>query len=393
MLLKPCMAAGVDGMSYSDITAMLTSSAVPEPHHLDTAQETPAPLPTPDDNSPVAHHPHGAHAQSSSSHEDMRSSSHSLSVGNSSVADTSVSVVPASATHSSSSSSGGSKSQADISLLEADTDSSLQEADTDASLQEADTDVSLQEADTDASLQEAATDVSLQEADTDASLQEGDTDASLQEADIDAEMTCMPGQQEPAAMAETIDLQSTTGASGQHNACQIPPDVHSSSRHPSQADVHSGSRQPSQADAHEVLQVLAGVQSSDDLSMQQLHILAGMDAQSSDGTTTLCDSPIGSVSSLGVDDRLSRFGQAAAMPRPGGGQIDGSTELGLTDLSMEATVSRLHAEETESLPEHQRAGSADSTATPVEEEWLMQQTSYEVSYQTLLSVCKSGCSS
>jgi len=375
MLLKPCMAAGVDGMSYSDITAMLTSSAVPEPHHLDTAQETPAPLPTPDDNSPVAHHPHGAHAQSSSSHEDMRSSSHSLSVGNSSVADTSVSVVPASATHSSSSSSGGSKSQADISL------------------QEADTDVSLQEADTDASLQEAATDVSLQEADTDASLQEGDTDASLQEADIDAEMTCMPGQQEPAAMAETIDLQSTTGASGQHNACQIPPDVHSSSRHPSQADVHSGSRQPSQADAHEVLQVLAGVQSSDDLSMQQLHILAGMDAQSSDGTTTLCDSPIGSVSSLGVDDRLSRFGQAAAMPRPGGGQIDGSTELGLTDLSMEATVSRLHAEETESLPEHQRAGSADSTATPVEEEWLMQQTSYEVSYQTLLSVCKSGCSS
>jgi len=393
MLLKPCMAAGVDGMSYSDITAMLTSSAVPEPHHLDTAQETPAPLPTPDDNSPVAHHPHGAHAQSSSSHEDMRSSSHSLSVGNSSVADTSVSVVPASATHSSSSSSGGSKSQADISLLEADTDSSLQEADTDASLQEADTDVSLQEADTDASLQEADTDVSLQEADTDASLQEEATDASLQEADIDAEMTCMPGQQEPAAMAETIDLQSTTGASGQHNACQIPPDVHSSSRHPSQADVHSGSRQPSQADAHEVLQVLAGVQSSDDLSMQQLHILAGMDAQSSDGTTTLCDSPIGSVSSLGVDDRLSRFGQAAAMPRPGGGQIDGSTELGLTDLSMEATVSRLHAEETESLPEHQRAGSADSTATPVEEEWLMQQTSYEVSYQTLLSVCKSGCSS
>jgi len=248
----------------------------------------------------------------------------------------------------------------------------LQEADTDASLQEADTDVSLQEADTDASLQEAATDVSLQEA---------DTDASLQEADIDAEMTCMPGQQQPAAMAETIDLQSITGASGQHNACQIPPDVHSSSRHPSVAD------------AHDVLHLLAGAQSSDDLSMQQLHILAGKDAQSSDGTTTLCDSPIGSVSSLGVDDRLSRFGQAAAMPRPGAGQIDGSTELGLTDLSMEATVSRLHAEETESLPEHQRAGSADSTATPVEEEWLMQQTSYEVSYQTLLSVCKSGCSS
>jgi len=147
------------------------------------------------------------------------------------------------------------------------------------------------------------------------------------------------------------------------------------------------------ADAHDVLHLLAGAQSSDDLSMQQLHILAGKDAQSSDGTTTLCDSPIGSVSSLGVDDRLSRFGQAAAMPRPGAGQIDGSTELGLTDLSMEATVSRLHAEETESLPEHQRAGSADSTATPVEEEWLMQQTSYEVSYQTLLSVCKSGCSS
>ena len=331
------MAAGVDDMSYSDITAMLVSSAVPQPHPLVTAQETPAPLPTPDD-SPLANHLHGVHAQNSFSHKDLRPSSQSMSAGSSHGADTDVSVVPASAIHSSSSSS-GSNSQAD------------------------------------------------------ASLQEAGTDASLQEADIDAEMTCMPGQQEPAAMAETIDLQSTTGASGQHNACQIPPDVHSSSRHPSQADVHSGSRQPSQADAHEVLQVLAGVQSSDDLSMQQLHILAGMDAQSSDGTTTLCDSPIGSVSSLGVDDRLSRFGQAAAMPRPGGGQIDGSTELGLTDLSMEATVSRLHAEETESLPEHQRAGSADSTATPVEEEWLMQQTSYEVSYQTLLSVCKSGCSS
>ena len=324
MLLKPCMAAGVDGMSYSDITAMLTSSAVPEPHHLDTAQETPAPLPTPDDNSPVAHHPHGAHAQSSSSHEDMRSSSHSLSVGNSSVADTSVSVVPASATHSSSSSSGGSKSQADISLLEADTDSSLQEA---------------------------------------------DTDASLQEADTDAESTCEPAHEQPAATAETIALQSATGASDQHDACHIPP------------DVRSGSRHPSQADAHEVLQLLAGAQSSDDLSMQQLQTLAGMDAESSDGTTTLCDSPPQSVSSLGADDRLPSFRQAAAVQRPGVGQLDGNTILGLSDLSAEATVSRLHAEQTESLPEQQHTGSAEGTATLGMDKMIMQKSSDEVSYQ------------
>ena len=306
------MAAGADGMSYSDITAMLVSSAVPQPHHLGTAQETPAALPVP--HSPLAHHSDGAHAQSSFSHKDMWPSSHSMSIGSRHGADTGVSVVPASAVHSSSSSN----SQAD---------------------------------------------------------------ASLQEADTDAECKCEPAQEQPAAIAETIDLQSITGASDQHNACQIPP------------DVHSGSRQPSAADAHEVLHLLAGVQSSDDLSMQQLQTLAGMDAQSSDGITTLCDSPPESSSSLGVDDRLPSFGQAAAMHRPGAGHIDGSTTLGLSDLSAEATVSRLHAEETESVPEQQRAGSAEGTATPVAEESLMQKSSDEVSYQTFLSVCKSGCSS
>ena len=315
MLLKPCTAAGLDGMSYSDITAMLASSAAPQPHHLGTAQETPTPLPIP--NSPLANHPHDAHAQSSCSHKDMRLSSHSMSIGSSHESDPCVSAVSASAVHSSSS---GSNSQ---------------------------------------------TDISLQEAATDASLQEADTDASLQEADTDAESTCEPAQAQPAAIAETIAVQSI-GASDQHYACQIP------------FDVNSGRRHPSALDAHDVLHLLAGAQSSDDLSMQQLQTLAGMDAQASDGITTLCDSPPGSISSLGIHDRLPSFAQAAAMQRPGAGHIDGNTMLGLSDLSAEATVSRLH-EETESMPEEQRAGSADGTATPVVDEMLMQQTSYEVS--------------
>jgi len=302
------MAAGADGMSYSDITAMLVSSAVPQAHHLDTAQETPAPLPIP--HSPLANHSDGANAQNSFSHRDMRPSSHSISIGSRHVADTGVSVVPALAIHSSS-----------------------------------------------------------------------QADASLQEADTDAESTCMPAPEQSAARAETIDLQSILGASDQHNACQIP------------ADVHSGSRHPSEANTHDVLHLLAGVQSSDDLSMQQLQALAGMDAQSSDGITTLCDSPPESIFSLGFDDRLPSFEQAAAMHRPGVGHIDISTMLGLSDLSAEATVSRLHAEETKSVPEQQRAGPAEGTATPVLDEMLMQKSSYEVSYQVFLSVCESGCSS
>ena len=314
MLLKPCTAAGLDDMSYSDITAMLASSAAPQPHHLGTAQETPTPLPIP--NSPLANHPHNA--QSSCSHKDMRLSSQSMSIGSSHESDPCVSAVSASAVHSSSS---GSNSQ---------------------------------------------TDISLQEAATDASLQEADTDASLQEADTDAESTCEPAQAQPAAIAETIAVQSI-GASDQHYACQIPFDVHSGRRHPSAVDVH------------DVLHLLAGAQSSDDLSMQQLQTLAGMDAQSSDGITTLYDSPPGSVSSLGIHDRLPSFAQAAAMQRPGAGHIYGNAMLGLSDLSAEATVSRLQAEETESMPEEQRAGSAHGTATPVVDEMLMQQTSYEVS--------------
>ena len=294
MLLKPCTAAGLDDMSYSDITAMLASSAAPQPHHLGTAQETPTPLPIP--NSPLANHPHNA--QSSCSHKDMRLSSHSMSIGSSHESDPCVSAVPASAVHSSS----GSNSQTDI---------------------------------------------------------------SLQEADTDAESTCEPAQEQPAAIAETIAVQSI-GASDQHYACQIP------------FDVHSGRRHPSAVDAHDVLHLWAGAQSSDDLSMQQLQTLAGMDTQASDGITTLCDSPPGSISSLGIHDRLPSFAQAAAMQRPGAGRIDGNTMLGLSDLSAEATVSRLH-EETESMPEEQRAGSADGTATPVVDEMLMQQTSYEVS--------------
>ncbi len=317
MSLKPCIAAGLDGMSYSDITAMLVSSAVPQPHPLGTAQETPAPLPTPD--SPLARHSDGVHAQNSFSHKDMLPSSHSMSsIGSRHVADTDLSLVPASATHSSS----GSNSQAD------------------------------------------------------SSSQEADTAASLQEADTDAESTCEPAQEQPAATAETIDLQSITGASDQYNACQTPP------------DVHSGSIRPSQADAHDVLHLLAGVQSGDDLSMQQLQTLAGTDAESSDGTATLCDSPPGSVSSLGVDDGLPSFGQAAAMHRPGAGQINGSTTLGLSHLSAEATVSRLHAEETE----RKRAGSAEDKTVSSMDDMLMQKSSDEVSCQTFLPVCKSDCS-
>ena len=295
MLLKPCTAAGLDDMSYSDITAMLASSAAPQPHHLGTAQETPTPLPIP--NSPLANHPHDA--QSSCSLKDMRLSSHSMSIGSSHESDPCVSAVPASAVHSSS----GSNSQTDI---------------------------------------------------------------SLQEADTDAESTCEPAQEQPAAIAETIAVQSI-GASDQHYACQIP------------FDVNSGRRHPSAVDAHDVLHLLAGAQSSDDLSMQQLQTLAGMDTQASDGITTLCDFPPGSVSSLGIHDRLPSFAQAAALQRPGAGHIDGNAMLGLSDLSAEAAVSRLHAEDTQSMPEEQRAGSAHGTATPVMDEMLMQQTSYEVS--------------
>lgn len=297
-LLKPCMAAGLDGMSYSDLTAMLVSRTVPQPHHLGTAQETPASLPIP--GSPLAHHSHGAHAQNSFGHKDMRPSSHSMSIGSRHGADTD-SVVPASAIHSS-------------------------------------------------------------------SISNRQVDASLQEAGTEAEYTCVPAQEQPAATAETVDVQSTVGASDQHNACQIPP------------AVHSGSKHPSEADAHDVLHVLAGVQSSDDLSMQQLQTLAGMDAQSSDGTTTLCDSAPESISSLDVDDRLPSLGQAAATHRPGAGHIDDSTVLGLSDLSTEVMSSSLYAEETENVPEQQRAGSAEGTAMPGMDDMLVS-VSYEVSYQ------------
>lgn len=344
VLLKPCMAAGVDGMSYSDITAMLVTSAAPQPHPLGTAQETPAPLPTPD--SPLANHSDAAHAQTSFSHKDLRPSS--MSAGSRHGANTDVSLVPASATLSSS-------TAVSLALASATHSSSISSSGSNSQAY--------------TSLQEADTDVSLQEADTDASLQEADTFASLQEADIDAEMTCMPGQQQPAAMAETIDLQSITGAPDQHMACQIPP------------DVRSGSRHSSEANAHDVLHILAGAQSSDDLSMQQLQTLAGMDAESSDGTITLCDSPPQSVSSLGADDRLPSFRQAAAVQRPGVGQLDGNTILGLSDLSAEATVSRLHAEQTESLPEQQHTGSAEGTATLGMDKMIMQKSSDEVSYQ------------
>ncbi|DBA70284.1 TPA: hypothetical protein ACH3X2_012181 [Trebouxia sp. C0005] len=287
---------GLDGMSYSDLTAMLVSRTVPQPHHLGTAQETPASLPIP--GSPLAHHSHGAHAQNSFGHKDMRPSSHSMSIGSRHGADTD-SVVPASAIHSS-------------------------------------------------------------------SISNRQVDASLQEAGTEAEYTCVPAQEQPAATAETVDVQSTVGASDQHNACQIPP------------AVHSGSKHPSEADAHDVLHVLAGVQSSDDLSMQQLQTLAGMDAQSSDGTTTLCDSAPESISSLDVDDRLPSLGQAAATHRPGAGHIDDSTVLGLSDLSTEVMSSSLYAEETENVPEQQRAGSAEGTAMPGMDDMLV-----SVSYEAL----------